>query len=349
MFGSEVLDVAIGIIFVFILVSVICSAIREGIESILKTRAAFLEHGIRQLLNDMSGTGLAKDLYEHPLIFGLFPGPYKPSGGGDASSSTEDGGEATPSAMTNGGNLPSYIPSRNFALALMDMAARGVSTAQATDVNTAAISLDTLRQNVNTLGDGKIQRVLLTAIDSAEGDLNKVRENLEAWYNSSMDRVSGWYKRSTHRILFMIGFIVAVVMNINTITIADYLYRNDAARAAVVASAGAAVENKTPITYEGATEQFKTLSLPIGWNQKFGWEAVKFGLMGWLFTALAATLGAPFWFDVLNKVMVIRSTVKPHEKSPEEGSEDRQSRKQQMTLVVQGAQESTDGTGSSKT
>ena len=41
-------------------------------------------------------------------------------------------------------------------------------------------------------------------------------------------------------------------------------------------------------------------------------------------TAFAATLGAPFWFDVLNKVMVIRSTVKPHEKSPEEASEDRQ-------------------------
>jgi hypothetical protein len=47
-------------------------------------------------------------------------------------------------------------------------------------------------------------------------------------------------------------------------------------------------------------------------------------LLGFLTTALAGMLGAPFWFDVLNKVMVIRSTVKPHEKSPEEASEDRQ-------------------------
>lgn len=47
-------------------------------------------------------------------------------------------------------------------------------------------------------------------------------------------------------------------------------------------------------------------------------------LFGWLATALAATLGAPFWFDVLNRIMVIRSTVKPHQKSPEEASEDRQ-------------------------
>ncbi len=47
-------------------------------------------------------------------------------------------------------------------------------------------------------------------------------------------------------------------------------------------------------------------------------------ILGWLITALAATMGAPVWFDLLNKVMVIRSTVKPREKSPEEGSEDRQ-------------------------
>jgi len=45
---------------------------------------------------------------------------------------------------------------------------------------------------------------------------------------------------------------------------------------------------------------------------------------GWFVTAFAVMLGAPFWFDMLGKFMVIRSTVKPHEKSPEEGSVDRQ-------------------------
>jgi hypothetical protein len=49
-------------------------------------------------------------------------------------------------------------------------------------------------------------------------------------------------------------------------------------------------------------------------------------LFGWLLTAFAVSLGAPFWFDALNKIMVIRSTVKPREKSQEEGSEDRKSK-----------------------
>jgi hypothetical protein len=58
--------------------------------------------------------------------------------------------------------------------------------------------------------------------------------------------------------------------------------------------------------------------------------------LGWLITALAVMLGAPFWFDVLNKFMVIRSTVKPYEKSPPEASEDRQNRSNKVEVVVRG-------------
>jgi hypothetical protein len=72
MFGSQILEVAIGLIFIFVLVSVICSVVREGIESWLKTRAAFLEHGIRELLHDKQAQGLARSFYNHPLIYGLF-------------------------------------------------------------------------------------------------------------------------------------------------------------------------------------------------------------------------------------------------------------------------------------
>jgi hypothetical protein len=342
MFGSEVLDVAIGIIFVFILVSIICSAIREGVESFVKARASYLEHGIRQLLHDTGGTGLAKNFYEHPFIFGLFPGDYQKSGSGE-----------TPSFWTSGKNLPSYIPSKSFALTLMDIAARGVETDLASSgPNASAVSMDSIRMNVLNLQNKAVQRALLTAIDSAQGNLDRVQANIEAWYNSSMDRVSGWYKRSTHRILFLIGLLVAIGLNINTITIADYLYLNDAARATVVASAGAAAADKTGISYEDAKKEFDKLKLPIGWKEGWEapgwknlkwWEATITAIMGWLLTAIAATLGAPFWFDVLNKIMVIRSTVKPHEKSPEEASEDRQLKVRQELRASNGNQEAGGG------
>jgi hypothetical protein len=179
------------------------------------------------------------------------------------------------------------------------------------------------------------------ALDSAQGDLNQAQAYLEAWYDSGMDRVSGWYKRSSQWVIFWIALFVTIALNINTITIADYLARNDVARAALVARAQAAVEDSAFINrnYSAITQELDTLGLPIGWSKGWGaprqhyqpasgglmvWNNVLAPLVGWLLTALAATLGAPFWFDVLNKVMVIRSTVKPHEKSPEEASEDRQ-------------------------
>src|SRR6478609_2463661 len=138
MFGSEILEVAIGVIFVFLLVSVICTAIREGMESFLKTRAAFLEHGIREMLHDRGAVGIARTFYTHPLINSLYAENYKP---GSAA--------ARPSPLARGGSLPTYIPTRNFALTLMDIAARGPTGAPgSSDGSSPVLSLATVRANV---------------------------------------------------------------------------------------------------------------------------------------------------------------------------------------------------------
>jgi hypothetical protein len=108
-------------------------------------------------------------------------------------------------------------------------------------------------------------------------------------------------------------------------------------------SAGGAKEkgDKKPTPLEEARKQLFDLGLPLGWAfdksvtqdplrgfphrgdggwNLVGWLGLK--LFGLFLTGLAISQGAPFWFDVLNKFMVIRSTVKPKEKSPDEGSKD---------------------------
>jgi hypothetical protein len=334
MFGSQILEVAIGIIFIFILVSTVCSMIREGIEAWLKTRAAYLEFGIREMLHDKKGSGIVQSFFQHPIIFSLYSEGYKPGKKIDK-----------PGILTRGRNLPSYIPAKNFALALMDIAARGPADSNIANSGAQAtpISLDAIRNNIELIGNPAVQRVLLTAIDSAQGDLTKAQANLEAWYDSGMDRVSGWYKRSTQTIIFFIGLVVTIALNLNTITIGDYLYRNDLARATIVARAQVVAKDTTFLNqnYRAVKAELESIKLPIGWTNGWGaprqgydwnwahfevWNHLLGPILGWLLTAFAVTLGAPFWFDILNKVMVIRSTVKPHEKSPEEGSEDRQLR-----------------------
>jgi hypothetical protein len=227
MFGSRILEVAIGIIFVFLLVSMICSAIREGIESWVKARAAFLEQGIRELLHDRHAVGIARSLYTHPLIYGLYAAEYHPR------SATRK-----LNAFTPGRDLPSYSPSRSFALALLDIAARGTGMhGTASSPAAPELSLALARVNVLNLENGPVQRVVLGAIDLAHGDMELAIANIAAWYDSAMDRVSGAYKRATQKLLLGIGLTVAVVLNVNIIAIAHHLFRDDVERATIVARA----------------------------------------------------------------------------------------------------------------
>ena len=67
-------------------------------------------------------------------------------------------------------------------------------------------------------------------------------------------------------------------------------------------------------------DEFRHLGLPIGWNISeksssllLPQQDTRFFLIGWLLTALAGTLGAPFWFDAISKLFTIRGSGKKPE------------------------------------
>ena len=318
MSGFELLDVVIGMIFIYLLLSLLCSAMNEMIENFMKNRARDLEKGLRELLNDSSGSGLVQQLYDHGLISGLYKGDYDPKGSKK--------------------NLPSYIPSRSFAVALMDIILPGAAattsgTAGASTGGNTPGALQALRTAVGSLGNSSVQQALTAIIDSAGNDARQVRSNIENWYNSSMDRVSGWYKRRAQIIILVLGFCIAILMNVNSLSLANNLWVHKAQRDALVASAQgysqSSVQAASEQSYDLRTriDQLRNYNLPLGW-ESLSWSRLKSfdrsfwlqSLAGWLLTAFAISLGAPFWFDLLNKFMVVRSTVKPQEKSVEEPS-----------------------------
>jgi hypothetical protein len=319
MLNSGILEVAIGLTVVFILISTVCTAIREALETLLKTRAAYLEYAIRELLKDREGKALAKSFFEHPLIFGLFQNDYAPRA-------------LKPTMFARGRDMPSYIPARNFAAALIDIVARGKDMTVAP--SSVAISFESLRASVSTVSNPYVQRALMTAVDSAQGDLELARKHLEAWFDAAMDRVSGWYKRATQKIIFLIALVIVVALNVNAISIANTLYRDQALRAAALATAESLKPDQ--LGAQSALKALEDMRLPIGWHGQWDkwWTRLSAGelrfaldvltpALGLLLTAFAATLGAPFWFDVLNHVMVLRGTVKPSKPKDDEGAGDR--------------------------
>ena len=338
MFGSEILEVAVGVVFTFLVASLIASGVREIIESVLKTRAVQLERGVRLLLDDPDGTNATRHLFDHPLIYGLFEGDYRP----DRLTDFLLGGRrrtrwnAMTKRMPLRSNLPTYIPSRNFALAMMDLVGGSGTGA-------GPLSMESLRANILTLPDGRVKTAMLSALGEAKNDIDRFRTSVEAWFDSNMDRVSAWYKRETQWILLGLGLLLAVGLNIDAVHVARTLAQSNTVRGTPITSAekiradskGAAAEIPSE---PDRLKELHDLSNVIGWRALLADAdaappdrshavaltlAMLAALPGWLMTAVAVSLGAPFWFDVLNKIMVIRSTVKPFEKSPAEGSQDR--------------------------
>jgi hypothetical protein len=350
MFGSSILEVAIGMVFVYLLMSLICSAVNELIEAALKNRATDLERGIRELFNQVGGGGFVEKFYKHPLIHGLFTGPY----GREASAVIKALDYLKPT------NLPAYIPAGNFSSALIDLVLHPPTTNVIERDDTAhaqplppplppsasggaggggeaPLQMADVMTAIERLGDTEVGRALRALAEQADGDLDKLRANIEAWFNSSMDRVSGWYKRRTKWIILVLGLILTIFLNVNSITIATSLSNDATLRNVVVAQAEAYSKSPEPLkaNFEEDKKEIQSLGLPIGWPHGIKllptpfdwWRHLLAPLFGWLLTAAAISMGAPFWFDILNKFMVVRSTVKPHEKSPEESSEDRQTKK----------------------
>ena len=319
--GFEFLDVIIAIIFVYLLLSLLCSAMNETIEHFAKNRAKDLERGLRELLNDSTGLGLVQKLYDHGLISGLFKGEYDPGG--------------------SKVNLPSYIPARNFAVALMDIVLPGGANVTSAPAGTTlqgapAAAVQPFRSAVGSLRNSSVEQALTAIIDSAGNNVTEVRDGIEAWFNSSMDRVSGWYKRRAQLIILILGVCVALLMNVNSLSLANDLWVHKAQREALVASAqgysqtsGSSVAGLEQYGLQTRIAELGKYNLPVGWGTD-DWNRIKrfdglfilHSLLGWILTAFAISLGAPFWFDLLNKFVVVRSTVKPREKSAEEPSKD---------------------------
>lgn len=326
LFGSTVLEVAIGMIFIYLLLSLLSSAINEYIEALMNNRGKNLRRGIELLLNDQESKAeghqdLAAALYKHGLIRGLYRG-------------------------REANKLPSYIPSRTFALALWHM----VSKDQAGGGGAATVAQ--IRSAIDQLPNRELREALDALIDDAQNNFDQAIKNIGDWFEAGMDRASGWYKRKVQMILLAIGFILSAALNADSINIGKALFQDDDLRTAIVQQAEnispppTATPAPSPQTdqelqarqdaalkrVQDIRAQLNATGLPLGWgntNDPYELRRRPTDVSGWLLkilglliTGFAVSQGAPFWFDLLNKFMVIRSTVKPREKSREEASKD---------------------------
>ena len=189
-------------------------------------------------------------------------------------------------------------------------------------------------------------------VTAGETKLAKARENVEKWFDDSMDRVSGVFKRYSQTMALLIGFLVALILNVDSINLTLYLWREPSVRAVLAQNAAqfelpqGEMQSDPVKALQDFRDQFTGLTLPVGWvindsqgraisdvncqlfpgtNQAFGIPVIGTNmcvappqsnnqnnlllkLAGIFITALAARQGAPFWFDILKRVVNLRGT-----------------------------------------
>jgi hypothetical protein len=310
---SGILDVAIGLVFIYLLLSLICSALTESVEKwIFKYRGKKLSEGLLELFGGSEHSlAFLNDFYKNPLIYGLYKGNL------DISRKN--------SGLTSSNDLPSYIPPKTFSLALVNHLLDG-----------QPINLDALKNSLATASlPDNLKSSLQALVGTAGNDINQALGNIENWYSAMGDRVGGWYKRHTQLVAFVVAFGLTLIGNFDTLNIANSLMINSSLREQVVGAAGQA--SLCPPAADGSQcyqkqkQLLEGLGLPIGWknpdyfpglecpaSDKAGWIwAWIEKIFGLFITAIAISLGAPFWFDILNKFMNVRATLKPQpEKRP---------------------------------
>jgi len=324
-FDFPALDVAIGLVFVYIVLALVCSTINESISTAVGLRARFLQAGLVNLLSGSTettdaGKATVKEFYNHPLVQGLI----KPGHGADPS--------FDPTSITKWWRkppYPSYVPSRTFVAAVMDIAQNAESRVAKVDkekaddeIKAAHVRMDKaakdLERSLAAIPNKRLSEALLALFRASGHDVGQFKLATERWFDDSMERVSGWYKRRVHLILFVIATVVVVLLNADTLSAGRVLWRDDAVRAAVVKKAEAAANGKlSDVEVENAV---KRLDLPLGWQLSFGDAPTQLpnDVLAWLaklaglaLTIGAIMLGAPFWFDLLSKIVSVRGTGAP--------------------------------------
>jgi hypothetical protein len=315
MFDSTALEVVIGLVFIYLIFSIFCSAINEWVARLIDLRAKTLRTGIKELLQDGAAGQLADALYAHPLIKGLQMRKWKVPGRGSVG--------------------PSYIPARTFAQALFDEAVN--VTAGGASAKTSGLSTEA-------------QKLVNAVIAGAGANVTLIQDRLEKWFDDSMERVSGIYKRRTQGIIVVIAAVVAFAFNVDTIRIARRLHGDPVLRAAMVKRADAFVRRDSAVVdslrkvglsgdslerarvrasqaVSRAYVDTLQTELPLGWEKckSGGWKVWQcnplsgLNVLGLLLTIIALSLGAPFWFDTLNKLANLRQTgVPPDERKARE-------------------------------
>jgi hypothetical protein len=359
MFNNATLDVVIGLIFVYLIYSLLATTIQEIIATKLSFRGKFLEKAIIRMLDDDLSDGKWKLKGMLQIWINRLPGKERAKKANAFSGAFYRHPMIKYLSEKNGLRKPAYLKDETFSKVVIDLLKGNQLAAGESPV---ANIQDTMRNgrlkwefeqghetaNKQTTICPETRSYINSLWIDSQGDISKFSLSLQNWFKETMDRTSGWYKRYIQFVLFVVGLFLAVLFNVDTIMIVNKLQKDPTLRAQFVQQADAFVKAHPTLDADLKSEKDPTAfatdmnlkkrgdslldnasklvqhdlnstngMLGMGIDTFRPQKGMDFflSILGWLITAIAISLGAPFWFDLLNKFMKLRGAVAPPDQS----------------------------------
>ena len=316
------LEIVIGIVFTFLLLSLLATIINELLASYFGFRGYFLEATLKDLLmprdENRGDTAAVQRSSEDEAIFAEF----------ERNILFQQLKQRK--RFLRWSRFPAYLEDRMFSTIFINLLKRRANI-EAIDSEADVSAL------IEVLPQGHLREVIRQIQTDPIETVAEFRSELERVYNIMMDHASGRYKQHLQIITILVGLFIAGALNADTFHIYKNLSTNADARREVVeyaerylnsvdetpSNAAAlndpAVQDLSDELIDIVTDDLERVKNPLG----IGWAHDDIGysplydsnwkdwlqrLAGWIITALAITLGAPFWFDILKKLMSIRNS-----------------------------------------
>lgn len=382
----SILDIVIGSIFIYLILSLLASEIQELLATFFQWRPKHLKKSIETMLSGGSQSkGNAKyiveKLYKDPLINTL---NHRAEG---------NIGESLTRVSESQQSAPSYIPSETFAITLIQALKiteliQRLKKSQNLEPQTTNENLESslnivlasykeiikFQNHIKNQGKekeidrsskvyktifGELQKTyrqidaqefesfikelpaaiplsLITSlsvlakraeikVENPDEQMDQFKKEIATWFDRSMDRASGVYKRNAKKVAIAIGLLTAISTNTDTFHIASRFSKDSELRDIIttrVSQIPQGADNLQAIkeqVQQAKQDLLESVSLPIGWSdtnlkqqreeQKFWGLDIPFvkQFVGWILSGLAIAMGAPFWFELLNKFINVRN------------------------------------------
>ncbi len=376
MLNNVVLDVVIGLLFLFLIYSLLATIIVELFTTLIGLRARNLKEAINRMLTDEQPVNRYKGLKQADLVIDRFLRRL-----GDSLLLMKNPSNAVIDRFYDNPEIK-YLGSSGVFRNPSSFKAVSFSKTMIYMLNGAGpIEKNRIEAELRNAGAGLLGKetsaYVLSLWQDSHGDITRFKVHLEAWFDRTMEQATEWYKRKTQVILLLLGMVFATFFNVDAFVVAKHLSTDKDAREQIVNLATAYAERDGAASQQGLPKDTllaikKRLEADIaqansilglgGWlpdtlevirdisgalrysspvdeealrrwnggnpiafrSHKFRfWEKMDYlrhllaiHFWGFFVMALAISLGAPFWFDLLNKVVQLRTSTKQPIASP---------------------------------